>query len=84
MRKILPVLPMAVLSPAKADTLINCDRLLDGESESLQINKTIQVKEKRIVAIHDRSAQSKDEHEDISLMQHVPFAMKDGHVFKQP
>ena len=67
MKKILPVMLMAVLSPAKADTLINCDRLLDGESESLQINKTIQVKDRRIVAIHNKATQPAGKHQTIDL-----------------
>lgn len=72
---------MAALSPVKADTLINCDRLLDGESKSLQINKTIQVKDKRIVAIHDKSAQPEGDHRTIDLgdMTCMP-GLIDAHV----
>ena len=81
MKKLLPVLLMAALSTAKADTLINCDRLLDGESESMQTNKTIQVKGKRIVAIHDKSAQPEGEHRTINLvdMSCMP-GLIDAHV----
>lgn len=72
---------MAALSPAKADTLINCDRLLDGESESLQTNKTIQVKDKRIVAIYDNGARPEGAHRTIELdgMTCMP-GLIDAHV----
>ena len=72
---------MAALSPARADTLINCDRLLDGESASLQINKTIQIKVNRIVAIHDKPAQPEGEHRTIELgdMTCMP-GLIDAHV----
>ena len=67
MKKPAITLFLATISSVNADVLINCDRLIDGVSSSLQAAKTIQVSDNRIVTIHDQSAQPEGQHQIINL-----------------
>ena len=80
MRLIILVLLLAA-PLANADIFINCPRLLNGESETLFENKTIQVKGNRIESVHDGRVSGSANDQNISLVDATCMpGLIDAHV----
>ena len=80
MRLIILVLLLAA-PLANADIFIKCPRLLNGESETLFENKTIQVKGNRIESVHDGRVSGSANDQNISLVDATCMpGLIDAHV----
>ena len=80
MRLIILVLLLAARL-ANADIFIKCPRLLNGESETLFVNKTIQVKGNRIESVHDGRVSGSANDQNISLVDATCMpGLIDAHV----
>ena len=80
MRLIILVLLLAA-PLANADIFIKCPRLLNGESETLFENKTIQVKGNRIESVHDGRVSGSANDQNINLVDATCMpGLIDAHV----
>ncbi len=80
MRLIILVLLLAA-PLANADVFIKCPRLLNGESETLFENKTIQVKGNRIESVHDGRVSGSANDQNINLVDATCMpGLIDAHV----
>lgn len=81
MKKLLAAALLLNSLSIQADIYINCPRLLDGESEKVHENKTIQISGTRIVAIHNGMLKGSDEDEQITFEDSTCMpGLIDGHV----
>lgn len=68
-------------SSEPSDTYINCARLLDGEQLRVHTNKTIQVRDNRIIALHDGLISGDNDDTLISFTDATCMpGLIDGHV----
>lgn len=78
----LPLFLLALVGhSAMADLFILCDRMLDGESEEVHINKVIQIRNQRILAVLDNASNATEADQLIEAADQTCMpGLIDGHV----